>query len=92
MSVRCKYSDVKAIYDWYDKYADDKMASLCGTQPSCHIVAYYTPSQANWSYQIGLVMVDEMVYEVVLVFGQVKAVRLANIPHYTMGELKTRSF
>ena len=92
MSVKCKYSDIKAIYDWSDKYADEHAKSLIGTQPSCHIVAYYTPSQANWSYQIGLVMLEQVAYEVVLVFGQVKAVRLANIPNYSIEELKARSF
>lgn len=92
MSIKCKYSDIKAIYEWYGKYADEHAKSLIGTQPSCHIMAYYTPSQANWCYQVGLVNVDGVAYEVVLVFGEVKAVRLANIPSYTLEELKKRSF
>lgn len=90
--MKCKYQDIKDIYNWCDEYADDHAKALIGTQPSCHIIAYFTPSQANWSYQVGVVMVDGVAYEVVLVFGEVKAVRLANIPSYTMDELKARSF
>lgn len=90
MSFKCKYADIKAIYDWYNRYADEKMAKMYNTQPSTHIIAYYTPSQANWSYQVGLVMVDGVPYTVVTVFGQVKAVMPANIPEYTMEELKER--
>lgn len=92
MPIKCKYSDIKAIYDWCDQYADDEARELIGTQPSTHIVAYYTPSQANWSYQVGLVMYEGNMYEVVLVFGEVKAVRLANLPTYTREELKNRAF
>lgn len=92
MSIKCKYSDIKAIYDWCEKYADEHAKSLIGTQPSCHIVAYYTPSQANWSYQIGLVMLEQQAYEVVLVFGEVKAVRLCNIPSYDTATLNDRRY
>lgn len=92
MATQCKYRDIKDIYEWSEKYADDHAKKLIGTQPSTHIVAYYTPSQANWSYQIGLVMLEQVAYEVVLVFGEVKAVRLANIPNYSMEELEQRRF
>ena len=50
MSIKCKYADIKAIYDWCEKYADDEARELIGTQPSTHIIAYFTPSNANWSY------------------------------------------
>lgn len=92
MSIKCKYSDIKAIYDWCEEYADEDAKRLIGTQPSTHTIAYYTPSQANWSYQIGLVSLDKATYEVVLVFGEVRAVRLVNIPHYTDQELSERAF
>lgn len=92
MSVKCKYQDIKAIYDWCEEYADSEARGLIGTQPSIFYTAYYTPSQANWSYQIGLVYVGEQAYEVVSVFGVVKAVRLANIPHYTKEQLEQRRF
>ena len=86
MSIKCKYSDIKAIYDWCDKYADDEARQLIGTQPSAHIIAYFTPSQANWSYQIGIVNYKNNFYEVVLVFGEVRAVRLCNILKYDNAE------
>lgn len=82
MSIKCKCSDIKAIYNWCDKYADDEAKELIGTQPSAHLIAYYTPSQANWSYQVGILTYKGNAYEVVLVFGEVRAVRLCNIPSY----------
>lgn len=82
MSVKCKYSDIKAIYDWCEQYADEEARQLIGTQPSAHIIAYFTPSQANWAYQMGIVKYKQNFYEVVLVFGEVRAVRLCNIPSY----------
>ena len=92
MSVKCKYSDIKDIYDWSEKYSDDEARELIGTQPSTHITAYYTPRGANWSYQIGMVQYNNNVYEVVLVFGEVRAVRLANIPRYDTESLKERRY
>lgn len=80
--MQCKYSDIKAIYDWCDKYADEKARELIGTQPSTHIIAYFTPSSANWAYQVGIVAYKGNIYEVVLIFGEVRAVRLCNIPSY----------
>lgn len=80
MSVKCKYADIKAIFKWCERYADSEARELLGKQPSTHIVAYYTPSQANWSYQIGLVSYKGNFYECVLVFGEIRAVRLTYIP------------
>lgn len=82
MSIKCKYRDIKAIYEWCDKYADEEARELIGTQPSTHIIAYFAPAGANWCYHIGLVQVKNNYYECVLVFGQVKAVRLCQVPHY----------
>ena len=82
MSRQCKYRDIQDIYVWCEKYADNEARELIGTQPSVHLVAHFTPSYANWSYQIGLVHYKYNFYEVVLVFGEVKAVRLCQIPHY----------
>ena len=90
--MKCKYSDIKAIYEWCDKYADEEARQLIGTQPSCHIVAYYTPSQANWSYQVGIVKYNASYYEAVLVFGEVKAVRLCQILSYDTGTLNDRRY
>ena len=90
--MKCKYADIKAIYDWYNKYADEKMAKMYNTQPSTYGVAYFVPSQANWAYKVGLVSVDGQVYKVVTVFGQVKAVMPANVPEYTADELDARKY
>lgn len=90
--MKCKYSDIKAVYDWCDKFADNEARELIGTQPSAHIIAYYTPSQANWSYQLGIVKYNASYYEVVLVFGEVKAVRLCQIPSYDTETLNDRRY
>ena len=86
MSIKCKYSDIKDIYDWCEQYADAEARELIGKKPTAHIVAYYTPSQANWSYQVGILSYKGNTYEAVLVFGEVRAVRLCNIPEYKGGE------
>lgn len=90
MSIKCKYADIKAIYDWCDKYADEEAKKLLNKQLSIRETAYYTPSQANWSYIMGLVKVGDNVYEVVEVFGAIKAVRLASLPTYTEEEVKNK--
>lgn len=41
---------------------------------------------------MGVVKYNNNVYEVVLVFGEVKAVKLANIPEYTTETLKDRRY
>lgn len=82
MAIKCKYQDIKAIYEWSEKYADEEARELIGTGPSTHIIAYFTPSNANWAYQVGIVQYNNSYYEVVLVFGEVRAVRLCNIPSY----------
>ena len=88
MTIQCKKRDIDDIFAWCEKYADDEARELIGTQPSAHIIAYFTPSQANWSYQIGVVEYNNNFYEVVLVFGEVRAVRLVNIPSYDTESLK----
>lgn len=80
--MECKYRDIKDIFNWCEKYADEEAKELIGTQPSTHIIAHFTPSQANWSYQIGILRYKQNYYEAVLVFGEVRAVRLCQIPSY----------
>ena len=82
MNIKCKYSDIKAIYDWCDRYADEEAKELIGTQPSIYSLAYFTPAQANWSYQVGVVNYKGNTYEVITVFGEVRAVCPCNIPNY----------
>ena len=92
MLIKCKYQDIKDIYDWCDNYADDEAKELIGTQPSAHLIAYFTPSQANWAYQVGIVKYNASYYEVVLVFGEVKAVRLCQVPSYDTETLNERRY
>jgi len=92
MLIKCKYQDIKDIYNWCEKYADDEAKELIGTQPSAHLIAYFTPSQANWSYQVGIVKYNASYYEVVLVFGEVKAVRLCQVPSYDTETLEDRRY
>lgn len=80
--MKCKYRDIKAIFDWCEQYADAEARELIGTQPSFHLTAYYVPSGANWAYQVGIVNYKGNAYECVLVFGEVRAVRSCNIPSY----------
>lgn len=92
MSIKCKYQDIKDIFAWCEKYADEEAKELIGTQPSTHIIAYFTPSNANWAYQVGQVKYNNNYYEVVLVFGEVRAVRLCNIPEYNTETLNDRRY
>lgn len=92
MSIKCKYADIKEIYDWYEKYADEKLKSMYNAQPSTYDIAYFVPSGANWAYKIGLVNVDGQIYKVVTVFGQIKAVMPTNTPEYTIEQLKERIY
>lgn len=80
--IECKFRDVKAIYEQYEKYSNEDCKALIGTQPSILQYGYYVPSQANWSYKLGYVKVGNTVYNVVTVFGQVKAAIIANLPEY----------
>ena len=76
MSIKCNYSEIEQIYNWYYDYADDKMQQLYNTQPTVYDLAYCENTH------IGLVIVDSVPYKVVTVYGQVKAVMPANIPKY----------
>lgn len=80
--IKCKYSDIKELYDWTEKYADETEKAYLGKQYSIKAYAYYTPSQANWSYLLGIVELDGILYDVVTVFGAIKAIKPSNEPRY----------
>lgn len=93
--MKCKYLDIKDIMDWCEKYGkqyDEKMYSLIGTQPSCYEIAYYTPSQANWSYRIELLMVDNILYKVVTVFGEIRAIMPVQLHNNNYDEMNDKRF
>lgn len=92
MSIKCKYGDIKDIYEWCEQYADAEARELIGTQPSMYLVASFTPSGANWCYQLGLVHYKGNCYQVVTVFGEVKAVRPAYVPSYDAATLNNRRY
>lgn len=92
MSIKCKYSDIKDIYDWCERYADAEARELIGTQPSMYLIAHFAPSGANWCYQLGLVHYKGNYYQAVTVFGEVKAVRPAYVPSYDAETLNNRRY
>lgn len=83
--------DINIIYNWCERFGKDysgDMMALIGTSPSITEIAYYTPSQANWSYIIGLLMVDGLVYKVVTLFGQIKAIMPIQLYNYEYSEIR----
>jgi len=80
--MKCKYKDIKAVFDWFEKFGGAKEKELIGKQPGVYEEAYYIPSGANWAYIMGLVIYDNIPYKVITIFGEVRAVMPANIPSY----------
>jgi hypothetical protein len=62
-----KYSEVKRLID-YGAEVKDLFGKL---QPSGETFGYYTPSNANWSYQFKVCKLNGKLYEVVTQFGAV---------------------
>lgn len=83
--IKLKYKDIKEVYD-FEQYLDEQDKENANYLKTHDVVVnaygYYTPSQANWSYYVGLVNVNGRDYKVVTVFGQVKAVQYFNITKY----------
>lgn len=77
--MKCKYSDIKSIYDWCEKYATTEDKQLLGKQASSDCIAYYTPSNANWCYMIEIVKYNGNLYKAITVFGEIKAVQPLNV-------------
>ncbi len=55
-------------------------------QPSIHQTGFYSAPSWNWGYYIGLVVVNDVHYEVVTQFGEVEGARLAFMPEYKYPE------
>jgi len=70
---KAKYSDIKLIIEhtnWNYK------AFAKGEHPYTRDLASYAPSNANWSYRLGIALgADGNVYEVVTAFGGVEGYR-----------------
>lgn len=67
--------DVKMLQKWGNDDPEIKKMIDTGYQPSGHVNAYYVPSQANWSWQIGIYNVNGIVYELLTRFGSVEGGR-----------------
>lgn len=67
--------DVKMLQKWGEEHSEIREMIAKGYQPVGHVHAYFMPSQANWSWQIGLYNVDGTTYELLTRFGSVEGGR-----------------
>ena len=74
--------DVKMLQKWGTNDKVVKYLIDTDAQPDAFLTGYFTPSQANWSWQIGIVSVDNKLYEVLLRFGTVEGGREIFISQY----------
>lgn len=51
-----------------------------------YTIGYHTPANANWSYTIELISVNNRLYETIQVFGEVKHAAYVSINNYTITE------
>lgn len=72
---KAKNSDVKMLIKWGNENPKISHMIRTGLQPSGHVLAYYMPSQANWSWQIGIYIVNGELYELLTRFGSVEGGR-----------------
>ena len=72
--------DVKMLQQWGNDNEVVKGLIDKGAQPNVFLTGYYSPSQANWSWQIGIAKIGNSYYELLLRFGSVEGGRLINIP------------
>lgn len=74
--------DVRDLQRWGKE--DEVVAKLMAdqNQPPLRYVAYFSPSQANWSWQIGLVCINGRTYELLTRFGVVEGGRQIHLVNY----------
>jgi len=83
------YKEVKQLQAWgKDDEVVSKLMSNGMIQPSIFATDYFHPSQANWSWQIGLVKIDGVTYELLTQFGTVKGGRAVYMPEYNLDKLQ----
>lgn len=82
---KAKNSDVKMLIKWGAE--DGAIAHMVrsGLQPIGNVYAYYAPSQANWSWQIGIYAVNGEVYELLTRFGSVEGGRKLHLHQNNYG-------
>lgn len=72
--MKATYKEVKQLID--NTYWDNKAFDGDNNQPFVDELSYYSPSNANWAYRIGVAKgSDDVMYLVVTVFGEVRGYR-----------------
>ena len=66
---------VKDLIRWGNEHAEISEMIKAEYQPVGSTIAYFMPSQANWSWQIGIYTVDGTTYELLTRFGSVEGGR-----------------
>ena len=69
--MKVSYSEVRRLKNTIKNEPVLLAAQQQGKQPSTETLGYFTPSQANWSYQVGLTRINGNLYKVVTQFGQI---------------------
>jgi len=84
-----KAKDVKQLQVWgkEDEVIQKLMATNGKVQPDIFRTDYFAPSQANWSWQIGIAKIGKKHYELLTRFGQVEGGREVYMPEYTLEQL-----
>ena len=72
---KAKASDVNALIKCGEDSEEISHMKQTGLQPSGHVLAYYMPSSADWSWQIGIYTVNGKQYELLTRFGSVEGGR-----------------
>ena len=72
---KASYKDVKDLIHWGKDDTEIIHMIRSGLQPSGHVTACFAPSQANWSWIIGIYTVNGVQYELLTRFGSVEGGR-----------------
>lgn len=80
---KASYRNVSQLLRWGVEDEEISDMILHDLQPVGHVFAYYTPSNANWSWQIGIYKVNGQLYELLTRFGSVEGGRKLYTIEYT---------
>ena len=77
--IQCKKQDIDAVVNEYAHMVKLKVhgvtfLDLVGERPHYEAIAEYQPSNADWSYQIGILMHAGNAYKGVFRYGVCKAI------------------
>ena len=68
-------AQVRQLQKWGRENGEIEEMVSKGYQPIGQVIAYFNPSQANWSWQIGIYTIDNTQYELLTRFGAVEGGR-----------------